>query len=476
METLIQAAYLIAAALFILGLKQMSSPVTARRGILWAGAGMVLATLATFMAPQILDSDQVSTNIILILIAIALGGGYAWYSGKKVAMTDMPQMIAMYNGMGGGAAAAIAAVELLKASNEAAHDVTGTATVADMLGADVAILGILGAIIGTISFSGSIIAWAKLDGRLNRSKLLPMQHMINALLAVVTVGFAAAIYFTNSIDTIIVFYVLALVLGIFITVPVGGADMPVIISLFNALTGLAVGFEGYVLGNAAMIIAGIVVGSAGSLLTQLMAKAMNRSVANVFFAGVGTDAAAASGDGTEGVMKEIQAQDAGILMAFASQVVIIPGYGMAVAQAQHKIWELTQILTEKGVSVKFAIHPVAGRMPGHMNVLLAEAGVPYDMIYDMEDINADFKNTTVALVIGANDVVNPSAKTDSCSPLFGMPILDAIDSDNVIVIKRGRGTGFSGVENPLFFADNTKMLFGDGQKAASELIQAAKEL
>ena len=476
METLIQAAYLIAAALFILGLKQMSSPVTARRGILWAGAGMVLATLATFMSPQILDSDQVSINIMLIIIAIALGGGYAWYSGKKVAMTDMPQMIAMYNGMGGGAAAAIAAVELIKASNEAAHDVTGTATVADMLGTDVAVLGILGAIIGTISFSGSIIAWAKLDGRLNRSKLLPMQHVINALLAIVTLGFGVAIYFTNSLDTIIIFYLLALVLGVFITVPVGGADMPVIISLFNALTGLAVGFEGYVLGNAAMIIAGIVVGSAGSLLTQLMAKAMNRSVANVFFAGVGTDAAAVSGNGSEGVMKEIQAQDAGILMSFASQVVIIPGYGMAVAQAQHKIWELTQILTEKGVNVKFAIHPVAGRMPGHMNVLLAEAGVPYDMIYDMEDINADFKNTTVALVIGANDVVNPSAKTDSSSPLFGMPILDAIDADNVIVIKRGRGTGFSGVENPLFFADNTKMLFGDGQKAASELIQAVKEL
>lgn len=476
METLIQAAYLIAAILFILGLKQMSSPVTARRGILWAGAGMVLATLVTFMAPQIIEGEQVSTNIMLIVVAIALGGGYAWYSGRKVAMTDMPQMIAMYNGMGGGAAAAIAAVELIKASNEAAHDVTGSATIADMLGADVAILGILGAIIGTISFSGSIIAWAKLDGRLSRSKLLPMQHMVNALLAIVTVGFAVAIYFSSSLDTIIIFYFLALILGIFITVPVGGADMPVIISLFNALTGLAVGFEGYVLGNAAMIIAGIVVGSAGSLLTQLMAKAMNRSVANVFFAGVGSDTGGAGGDGSEGVMKEIQAQDAGILMAFASQVVIIPGYGMAVAQAQHKIWELTQILTEKGVSVKFAIHPVAGRMPGHMNVLLAEAGVPYDMIYDMDDINADFKNTTVALVIGANDVVNPSAKNDSSSPLFGMPILDAINSDNVIVIKRGRGTGFSGVENPLFFADNTKMLFGDGQKAAAELIQAAKEL
>lgn len=475
METIIQASYLIAAALFILGLKQMSSPVTARRGILWAGAGMVLATLVTFMEPEILSSEQVSTNILLIIVAIALGGGYAWYSGKKVAMTDMPQMIAMYNGMGGGAAAAIAAVELIKASSHAAEE-GSAATIGSVLGADVAILGILGAVIGTISFSGSIIAWAKLDGRLNRSKLLPKQHLVNAVLAIVTVGFAGAIYFSADLNTIIIFYALALVLGIFITVPVGGADMPVIISLFNALTGLAVGFEGYVLGNAAMIVAGIVVGSAGSLLTQLMAKAMNRSVANVFFAGVGTGDVAASGDGSTGVMKEIQAQDAGILMSFASQVVIIPGYGMAVAQAQHKVWELTQILTEKGVTVKFAIHPVAGRMPGHMNVLLAEAGVPYDMIYDMEDINAGFKTTTVTLVIGANDVVNPSAKNDTSSPLYGMPILDAIDSENVIVIKRGRGAGFSGVENPLFFADNTKMLFGDGQKAVSELIQAVKEL
>ena len=476
METIIQASYMVAAVLFILGLKQMSSPVTARRGIVWAGAGMVLATLVTFMVPEIIDSDQAITNIALIVIAIVIGGGYAWYSGKNVAMTDMPQMIAMYNGMGGGAAAAIAAVEILKARTEASHDLPGSTSISDILGPDVAILGILGAIIGTISFSGSIIAWAKLDGRLNRSKLLPKQHLVNAVLAIITVGFAASIYFSADLNTIIIFYALALVLGVFITVPVGGADMPVIISLFNALTGLAVGFEGYVLGNAAMIIAGIVVGSAGSLLTQLMAVAMNRSVANVFFAGVGTDAAAATGDGSEGVMKEIQAQDAGILMSFASQVVIIPGYGMAVAQAQHKIWELTQLLTEKGVTVKFAIHPVAGRMPGHMNVLLAEAGVPYDMIYDMEDVNADFKNTTVALVIGANDVVNPSAKNDTSSPLYGMPILDAIEADNVIVIKRGRGAGFSGVENPLFFADNTKMLFGDGQKAASELIQAVKEL
>jgi len=362
----------------------------------------------------------------------------------------------------------------LKATDEVNRGLADS--IPDALGADVAVLAILGAIIGTISFSGSIIAWAKLDGRLHRSKLLPAQHLVNAVVAIATVGFAIAIYFASDLSPIIIFYALALILGIFITVPVGGADMPVIISLFNALTGLAVGFEGYVLGNAAMIIAGIVVGSAGSLLTHLMAVAMNRSVANVFFAGVGTDTGGAATSDEQGIMKEIQAQDSGILMAFASQVIIIPGYGMAVAQAQHKIWELTQLLTDRGVSVKFAIHPVAGRMPGHMNVLLAEAGVPYDMIYDMDDINADFKNTTVSLVIGANDVVNPSAKNDSSSPLYGMPILDAMNSDNVIVIKRGRGAGFSGVENPLFFADNTRMLFGDGQKAANQLIQAVKEL
>ena len=474
MELIIQASYLLAAVLFILGLKQMSSPVTARRGIHWAGAGMVFATLVTFAAEEITGNEQAATNVMLIIIAIALGGGYAWYTGKRVAMTDMPQMIAMYNGMGGGAAAAIAAVELLKA--QAAVQSGYASSVPDYLGADVTVLAILGAIIGTIAFSGSIVAWAKLDGRLNSSKLLPQQQLINLVLAIVLVGLAISVYMTGTLNLIIAFFALALVLGIFITVPVGGADMPVIISLFNALTGLAVGFEGYVLGNAAMIIAGTVVGSAGTLLTHLMAKAMNRSVSNVFFSGFGTGPAAAASTDVDGTQKEVQAQDAGIMMAYATQVIVVPGYGMAVAQAQHKIWELTQLLTEKGVKVKFAIHPVAGRMPGHMNVLLAEAGVPYDMIYDMEDINADFPNTTVTLVIGANDVVNPAAKKDPASPLYGMPTLNAEASQNVIVIKRGRGTGFSGVENSLFVADNTRMLFGDGQKVANELIQAVKEL
>ena len=360
MSILIQATYFLAAVLFILGLKQMSSPVTARRGIHWAGIGMVLATLVTFLAPELSDNPQAVTNYIPIIIAIAIGGGYAYVTGKKVAMTDMPQMIAMYNGMGGGAAATIAAVELLKAQGEVARGAEPTSmlqsiglqeltphptTIAEAMGVDITILAILGAIIGTIAFSGSIIAWAKLDGRLNTSKLLPQQQLINLILAIVLVGFAVAVYYTGEMMPIIVFFALALVLGVFITVPVGGADMPVIISLFNALTGLAVGFEGYVLGNAAMIIAGTVVGSAGSLLTHLMAKAMNRSVSNVFFSGFGTTTVAASEAGEGGgSMKEIQGQDVGIMMAYASQVVIIPGYGMAVAQAQHKVWELTQLL------------------------------------------------------------------------------------------------------------------------------------
>jgi NAD(P) transhydrogenase subunit beta len=497
MDIVVQLSYFLAAVLFILGLKAMSSPKTARRGIVWAGVGMVIATLATFLKPDIHGVG----NYVLIVIAIALAGVGAWWSGKKVAMTDMPQMVALYNGMGGGAAAAIAAVELIKAvggvgagfdemaqalsqdtglSVEAARAALRTegvidTTVGGVLGADVAILGILGAIIGSVAFSGSLIAWAKLDGRMKRNSLVPSQQLVNIVVfaAMVIAGIAA--FFTGSLWVVILLFALALLFGVFMAVPIGGADMPVVISLFNALTGLAVGFEGYVLGNPAMIIAGTVVGAAGTLLTQLMAKAMNRPLSNVLFSGFGTQESA-SGDGPEGEMKEIQAEDAGIMMAYANQVVIVPGYGMAVAQAQHKIWELVELLQDKGVTVKFAIHPVAGRMPGHMNVLLAEAGVPYDMIYDMEDINAEFERTDVAVVIGANDVVNPAAKDDPSSPIYGMPILHVNEAQNVVVIKRGKGTGFSGVENSLFFSDNTSMVFGDGQKVAGQLVQTVKQL
>jgi len=453
-ETLIQASYLVTAALFILGLKRMSSPVTARSGILWAGAGMLVATVVSFLYPGM-------TNYDLILAAIVVGGGLAWWSGKRVAMTDMPQMIALYNGMGGGAAAAIAAVELYRGEN------SGYAT---------STLAVVGGIIGSVSFSGSAIAFGKLQGLITKSIRFSGQQIFNLVLlaAALVLGGMVAFGLSATPPVITAFFALALLLGLTMTLPIGGADMPVVISLYNALTGLAVAFEGFVLNNAAMIIAGTVVGSAGTLLTQLMAKAMNRSLGNVLFSGFGDTGGEAATGSVSGSLKPIEASDVGVMMAFASKVIIVPGYGMAVAQAQHKIWELCQLLIDRGVTVKFAIHPVAGRMPGHMNVLLAEAGVPYDLISDLDEINSEFETADAALIIGANDVVNPVARNDKSSPIYGMPILNADKAKNVIVIKRGKGAGFSGIENALFYLDNTRMLYGDAQKAGAELIQAIK--
>ncbi len=453
MHNIIQISYFIAAFLFIFGLKRMSSPLTARDGIIWAGVGMLVASLITFFEPGM-------ENYLLMTTAIFVGGVAAFWSGKKVAMTDMPQMIALYNGMGGGAAGAIAAVELLKGDFHSQTFLT---------------LAVLGALIGSISFSGSMVAFAKLQGLIRRPMRFPGQQLFNIAVFLVAAGFGAVLIiqgeFTGSI--ILIFFAAALAYGMFMALPIGGADMPVVISLFNALTGLAVAFEGFVLNNAAMIIAGTVVGSAGTLLTQLMARAMNRSIGNVLFSSFGASGGAE--ESVEGSMKPIDAVDAGVMMAFAERVIIIPGYGMAVAQAQHKIFELMEMLLARGVDVKFAIHPVAGRMPGHMNVLLAEANVPYDRLYDLDEINAAFPQTDVALVIGANDVVNPSARTNPDSPIYGMPILNADQAKNVIVIKRGQGKGFSGVENALFFGDNTRMLYGDGQAMVGELIEAVKE-
>jgi NAD(P) transhydrogenase subunit beta len=375
-------------------------------------------------------------------------------------MTDMPQMIALYNGMGGGAAAAIAAVELYRGESQ------GYAT---------STLAVVGGIIGSVSFSGSAIAFGKLQGLITRSIRFSGQQVFNLVLlaAALVLGAMVAFNFNATPAVITAFFALALLLGLTMTLPIGGADMPVVISLYNALTGLAVACEGFVLNNAAMIIAGTVVGSAGTLLTQLMARAMNRSLGNVLFSGFGDTGVAATGEVT-GSLKPIEASDVGVMMAFASKVIIVPGYGMAVAQAQHKIWELCQLLIDRGVTVKFAIHPVAGRMPGHMNVLLAEAGVPYDLISDLDEINSEFETADVALIIGANDVVNPVARNDKSSPIYGMPILNADKAKNVIVIKRGKGAGFSGIENALFYLDNTRMLYGDAQKAGAELIQAIK--
>jgi NAD(P) transhydrogenase subunit beta len=375
-------------------------------------------------------------------------------------MTDIPQMIALYNGMGGGAAAAIAAVELYRGA---------PASIA------ISALAVIGGIIGAVSFSGSAIAFAKLQGLIKGSLRFGGQKYLTlvVLLAALTLGALAAAHWDASTAIVTAIFALALILGVSMTLPIGGADMPVVISLYNALTGLAVAFEGFVLNNAAMIIAGTVVGSAGTLLTQLMAKAMNRSLGNVLFSGFGDTAAATTGEVT-GSLKPIDASDVGVMLAFAHKVIIVPGYGMAVAQAQHKIWELCQLLIERGVLLRFAIHPVAGRMPGHMNVLLAEAGVPYDLIADIDEINSEFETADVALIIGANDVVNPVARTDKSSPIYGMPILNADKAKNVVVIKRGKGAGFSGIENGLFYLDNTRMLYGDAQKAAAELIAAVK--
>ncbi|MEO7149292.1 MAG: NAD(P)(+) transhydrogenase (Re/Si-specific) subunit beta, partial [Rhodanobacteraceae bacterium] len=330
------------------------------------------------------------------------------------------------------------------------------------------------------SFTGSLIAFAKLQGWMDRRFVFPLQRWFNLAVfaAAVIIGLVLLIAGAGAHllapGLLLAFFVLALAFGVLMTLPIGGADMPVVISMYNAFTGLAVALEGFVLGNEAMIIAGMVVGAAGTLLTQLMAKAMNRSLGNVLFGNFGAGGGAAQE--IAGAQKPIEASDAAVMMAYAERVAIVPGYGMAVAQAQHKVWEFAKLLIERGVKVKFAIHPVAGRMPGHMNVLLAEAGVPYDLIADMDDINPEFPNTDVALVIGANDVVNPVAKTDPGSPIYGMPILDVAAAKNVVVIKRGRGKGFAGIENALFYADNTRMLYGDGQAAVGELISALKTL
>jgi H+-translocating NAD(P) transhydrogenase subunit beta len=461
MGFIINIAYFAAAVLFIIGLKQMSSPVNARRGIVWAGVGMVIATVVTFVHPEV----RGLVNYLLIILGIGIGGAIAWWSGKRVPMTDMPQMIALYNGMGGGAAAGIGLIALLQADQSQMPFI-------------IQFIAVLGVLIGSVAFSGSLIAFAKLQGIMKKTLRFGGQQWFNLGVFAVTVISGLILAFSGSEvsgSVLLVFFVLALVFGILMTLPIGGADMPVVISLYNALTGLAVGFKGLVLDNPALMIAGIVVGAAGTLLTQLMAKAMNRPISNVLFSHFGA-AGGAEAEEITGTMKSIEASDAGVMMAFADKVIIVPGYGMAVAQAQHKIWELTQLLQERGVAVKFAIHPVAGRMPGHMNVLLAEAGVPYDIIYDLDEINNEFKTADVAVVIGANDVVNPVARTDPNSPIYGMPILNADQARNVIVIKRGKGAGFSGVENHLFFADNTRMLYGDGQKVASALITAIKEI
>jgi NAD(P) transhydrogenase subunit beta len=471
-QLLIEVSALAASFLFIYGLKRMSSPVTARSGIVVAGYGMLVAVLASFLyyfGVNEAAKPHLMTNAAIALIALALGVGWAWWSGKRVAMTAMPQMVALYNGMGGGSAAAIAAMVLLQPPHAggASHGWLHY------------LVTVFGGLIGSVSLAGSLIAWAKLDGRINKTLRMTGIQVINGSIMLVTLAIGLYIVFGAHGHAppavTVAFFVAALVFGVMMTMPIGGADMPVVISLYNAFTGLAVGLEGYVLNNPALMIAGMVVGSAGTLLTLLMAKAMNRSVSNVIFSNFGATGDEQQGE-IKGSQKPAEAGDAAVNMRYASKVIIAPGYGLAVAQAQHKLYEFVKLLQDQGVDVKFAIHPVAGRMPGHMNVLLAEAGVPYDIIHDMEDINGEFKEADVAIVIGANDTVNPAARTNKSSPIYGMPILNVDQAKQVYVVKRGQGKGYSGVENELFFADNCNLVYGDAQKVMVSMIQAVKSL
>jgi NAD(P) transhydrogenase subunit beta len=438
----IEPIYIVTIFFFIIGMQRMSHPLTARSGIVWAGAAMMIATLVTFLTPNL-------TNIALIAIAIVIGGGFGYLAAKRVAMTDMPQMIALFNGMGGGAAAGISAVALMSATNSATSS-----------------LAVIGGLIGAISFSGSMIAFMKLQGWMRpRPITFKGQHVVNMLCLALAIVCGIMVIWQPS----------WMPANVLMTLPIGGADMPVVISMYNAFTGLAVALDGFSFAtpNYAMVVAGIIVGAAGSLLTIQMARAMNRSISNVFFGAFG--ATEEQGVQIQGSMKSIEADDVAILLAYADKVIVAPGYGMAVAQAQQKVKELTDLLESRNIHVKFAIHPVAGRMPGHMNVLLAEAGVAYDRLFDRDEVNPEFPSTDVVLVIGANDVVNPAAHRQG-SPLYGMPILDVEQAKNVIVLKRGQGKGFAGIENDLFYRDNTRMLYGDAQETVGKLIQALKKL
>jgi NAD(P) transhydrogenase subunit beta len=456
--------YLFAAVLFIVGLKFLSSPAHARRGNTTAALGMLVATLTLLAGMMVNPESGPPHNLGLIVAAIAIGGIAGAVGARRVAMTDMPQMVAILNGCGGGSAALISTAEFLHLSTARA-------------GADT----MFGTIIGSISFSGSVVAFAKLQGLVSEKAInSPIQKAVNALLFLALLGLVGMLGFSGGGAP--AFYALlgvSLAFGVLMVMPIGGADMPVVISLLNSFTGLAVAATGFVLHNNALIISGTLVGASGTLLTMLMCRAMNRSLANVLFAGFGgstTAAAAGAAVGGTKNYREVSVDDAAVLLANVQSLIIVPGYGMAVAQAQHTVRELADLLAKKGVDVKYAIHPVAGRMPGHMNVLLAEANVPYDQLFDLDQINPDFERADVALVIGANDVVNPAARSDKASPIYGMPILDADKAQHVIVIKRSMNPGFAGIDNQLYYEPRTSMLFGDAKGAVSKLVEAVKGL
>ncbi|MCZ4562354.1 NAD(P)(+) transhydrogenase (Re/Si-specific) subunit beta [Rhodococcus sp. IEGM 1401] len=473
MDNLVNILYIVAFGMFIYGLMGLTGPKTAVRGNQIAAVGMFLAVVATLISVR--DTE----NWILIVVGLVVGVALGIPPARRVKMTAMPQLVALFNGVGGGTVALIAWAEFLDTSGFSNFKHGESPTVHIVIGS------LFAAIIGSISFWGSLIAFLKLQETLPGSPITigKLQQPLNALLLVGAVG-AAVVIGINATPGggvsqwwIVAVLVLAGILGLTVVLPIGGADMPVVISLLNALTGLSAAAAGLALNNTAMIVAGMIVGASGTILTNLMAKAMNRSIPAIVAGGFGGgDAAAGPAGAGGGTAKATSAADAAIQMAYANQVIVVPGYGLAVAQAQHAVKDMAKLLESKGVEVKYAIHPVAGRMPGHMNVLLAEADVAYDAMKEMDDINDEFARTDVTLVIGANDVTNPAARNDPSSPIHGMPILNVDQSKSVIVLKRSMSSGFAGIENPLFFAEGTSMLFGDAKKSVSEVTEELKAL
>jgi len=460
-EAILEFSYLLAAVFFVIGLKLLSHPQTARRGNLWAAGGMLLAMITTLLFHKNSDGQGIQlANLVIILVAIVTGTVLGSVIARKVKMTSMPQLVSVFNATGGAASALVALIEYSNPENEST------------------LVTLLGLVIGSIAFSGSMIAYGKLDGKVGDIFAGFMKYL-NLFILLVVVGmivFMTTGYTPADSRELLVYLLLliALVYGVTFVLPIGGADMPVVISLLNSFTGIAAAMAGFIYQNQAMILGGIFVGSAGTILTVLMCKAMNRSLLNVIIGAFGGGGAGV--DRELGVIKEISASDCAVLLSYSSKVVIVPGYGLAVAQAQHVCNDLAKSLEEKGVEVKFAIHPVAGRMPGHMNVLLAEAEVPYEKLVEMDDINPDMPNTDVVLVIGANDVVNPAALDDPSSPIHGMPIIRAHEAKNVVVMKRGMGKGYAAIENYLFYADNTRMFFGSAKDSLQKLVQEVKNL
>jgi NAD(P) transhydrogenase subunit beta len=457
--SVIAISYIVSAVLFIFGLKRLSSPATARSGNRVAAVGMALALVATLLDAQIVSYWTIALGTLI-------GAVMGIYFARTVQMTAMPQMVALFNGMGGATAALVSVAEFLRLTR--AGEAIGLGEAASI---------VLGTAIGAISFTGSIIAFGKLQEILPGKPLqFPLQRVINALILLAVLSLGIVVVAGGDATPLWGLFAAALILGAMFVLPIGGGDMPVVISILNSLTGLAAALTGFVLHNQMLVVAGVLVGASGTLLTLLMSRAMNRSVGNVLFGAFGaasSDAAAAS-TAVGRTVRQTTPEDTAIALAYARSVVIVPGYGLAVAEAQHTVRELATDLEKRGVSVKYAIHPVAGRMPGHMNVLLAEANVPYDQLLEMDQVNGEFPQTDVVLVVGANDVVNPAARDDPSSPIYGMPILDVDRARNVIVLKRSMGHGFAGIDNALFYHENTRMLFGDARQSLTQIGQALK--